>query len=272
MKKWDEVVFSGRTTKPISERVMDRIIHLLHISRSFTIHEPVNIQDVRSLVSSMRTQLEELWILSNDESRLHGDNAPFIPPSRAPVDPNPVAHLTSVYFNCAWLLLSHLSFSYLDDYLEDITPLAYCRSILSSIEYLEGKSIGCAYMRMMLPLAFVSLQSPDEEQRHIAQAKIRSWHERRLMRGLCTISIHHLEKHWEQTRDDLNCSDGVETSEWNWEWSAPTLDHFTVNAPSSKLQLVHEPDPSPISPLWHVYQPEQQTHGQHQSTRISAKK
>ncbi|RDW75497.1 hypothetical protein BP6252_06639 [Coleophoma cylindrospora] len=201
-RDWTQVLFSDQTAKPMSERVMDSIIALLQIASTCDTAESFDVQDVKVSMFYIRSQLEELWTAYSDRGTSFDQALISVAAPHSPINHNPVTILTTVYFNCASLILSHLSATYMGDHLADVTSIASCASILSGIEYLEKQSIGCAYMRMMLPLALVSLKSPEVDQQRVARAKIQTWHAQRLMSGLCMVSLHHLDNYRNLARGD----------------------------------------------------------------------
>ncbi|RDW85371.1 hypothetical protein BP5796_03696 [Coleophoma crateriformis] len=201
-EEWAQVLFSDQTAKPMSERVMDSIIVLLQILSTCDTAESFDVQDVRISVFHIHSQLEELWTAYSGSGTSFDQALISVAAPDSPINQNPVTILTTVYFNCASLILSHLSAAYMDDHLADITSIASCASILSGIEYLEKKSIGCAYMRMMLPLVLIGLQSPEVGQRRFAREKLQTWRAQRWMSGLCTVSLHHLDNYVKLARDD----------------------------------------------------------------------
>ena len=97
--------------------------------------------------------------------------------------------LTILYFNCAAMLLSSTLPVPITPPTGSLGVLECCNSTFECVEYLENKSIGCAYMRMMLPLVLVALKGPSTALRERACNTLKTWKANGIMPGLCTMAL-----------------------------------------------------------------------------------
>ncbi|KAI5456075.1 hypothetical protein BGZ63DRAFT_418102 [Mariannaea sp. PMI_226] len=96
--------------------------------------------------------------------------------------------LTVAYFSAAWVLLSHVGET-------------NSERIFDCFSYLSQRSIGCAYLRMFVPLTIVALHSPSSRQRALAYAVLDSTSYRAIFTGLSSIALQRIQT----TQPTLNC-------------------------------------------------------------------
>lgn len=70
---------------------------------------------------------------------------------------------------------------------------ACCRDVLSSSHFLQSQNIGCAYVRMFLPITVVALYSPSNEQRSTARDMLASSRYQTTFRGLSSLSLERIK-------------------------------------------------------------------------------
>lgn len=174
---------------------MDSIIALLQISamRNSSIFSQTESDRARGSICLVRSQLEELQSLCANDGKPHEHGVISGVDSPIPIYRDPFTALNHMHINCAWLMLSSLSVIFDDDVLLGLEAKQCCNSILSGVGYLESQSIGCAYMRMILPLFLVALKSPTMIQRQYAMDKLRTWEAGNLMSGLCAVALYYAE-------------------------------------------------------------------------------
>jgi hypothetical protein len=96
--------------------------------------------------------------------------------------------LAILHFSSAAMLLSHAleplgNPPKIPFRLVDASKLA-----LECIKYLETRAIGCAYLRMMLPLFLIMAKSASKSQRQQAFNTLESWKSKGIMPGLCMLA------------------------------------------------------------------------------------
>ena len=196
-QEWDSVPWSGLPSKPTSERVMDIIISTLGVLAVCNDSASSDGGEREITTHRLRSNLETLWSEYSKTDRtkerplFSGDE------TQGCTYRDAIAALTIAYFACAFLILGSIPMVETTSFSSSGGQVSIdsCVAILSCVTYLESKAIGCAYIRMMLPLVLVALKSPWAVQRQYARDKLQSWITQKKMAGLCTIALYFIERH-----------------------------------------------------------------------------
>ena len=148
-------------------------------------------------IRQLHSKLETLW---NEYSMIHKtkERATFSEDGiQGCTYRNAIAALTRAYFASAFLILGSISRVATISFSSsgDQVLVDSCVAILSCVTYLESKTIGCAYTRMVLPLVLIALKSPCAVQRQRAREKLQNWIAQKKMAGLCTIALYFTGRH-----------------------------------------------------------------------------
>ena len=174
----------------------ERVVDILVLIPEFlSILDNLAFNDVRRLMcptTELLARLDNLWHEYEREADVPSQEH-FRPGNcQKRVYPNAFAAMTVCHFDCARVvLMSILAFIAPDhefDYPSEITRS--CESILSCVAFIGTHDVGCAYLRMMLPLVLVATNSPSASQRGFAHSTVQKWHSKSMMTGVSSIALH----------------------------------------------------------------------------------
>jgi hypothetical protein len=169
---------------------MDSIVLLLGISASYDDISFIDVQGLLSMANRIHSHLEDLWNEYKNDGVARGQPLFSDDDSDVRTYRDAITAMTVTYFDCASLILSDvLPIEPATTSREILRRIEICESIFSCVVYLESQAIGCAYMRMMLPLVLVALKSPLANQRQCARDRLQKWKLRNMMAGLCTVAL-----------------------------------------------------------------------------------
>lgn len=133
--------------------------------------------------------LSELWLQYEAEAQSRSQLISWTTESGERVYQDAFTAYIVSYFSSARLLLSVL----LQMQHYQLPPKGYsdesCASILDCAQFLDAKSVGCAYVRIVLPLLLVALHGNDERQRQHAVGMFMRWRTTGTVAGLCTLAL-----------------------------------------------------------------------------------
>lgn len=103
--------------------------------------------------------------------------------------------LTVAYFAAAWLLLGRfgaITAGAIDSPCSTSASHS-CQTILTCSSLLTRRDIGCAYLRMFLPLTLVGLYGPLPEHRTLAYTQLKQWFSGTSFRGLGSLALQRIQ-------------------------------------------------------------------------------
>jgi hypothetical protein len=137
-------------------------------------------------------RLASLWHEYESKVELPSETDPTQGDYRKSTYPDAVTSITVLHFDCARVILMSIFAVVTPDhnsnYASEITR--YCESILDCVAFIDNHGIGCAYLRMMLPLVLVYSNSPSAYQRYAAQSMLQKWQSESVMTGVGLIALH----------------------------------------------------------------------------------
>lgn len=176
--------------KTMFERVMDIILSLLSSSQSHGHDSAMSLETLDDTALSSEPYLESLRDEYYHEGTARGEPVYTETSSGTRTYRDAMTAMTAAYFDLARLMI----LSAVSNTKADASMIMSCNSILACITYLKTQSIGCAYLRMMLPVAFVALKSPLASQRQAARGMLVNWKSKRILMGLCTVVLHCIDR------------------------------------------------------------------------------
>jgi hypothetical protein len=167
--------------RPIYEKLMDVITILVQYYNNAT-STPAD-------TLAIDTTLSELWLQYETEAASRPQPISWTTESNERVYRDAFTAYIVSYFSSARVLLSVT----LQNQHSQVPPEGYindsCASILECAQFLDTQSVGCAYVRIMVPLLLVALHGTDERQRQLAIGMFERWQRTGIVSGLCTLAL-----------------------------------------------------------------------------------
>lgn len=183
--EWLCLQYGNLPHKPISELVLDIIVILIDIMTRIPSQDEI---------SALQSRFQSLLRVYENDSRFQGlPLFSYDSSDHSNTYPDEITALTITYFNCASVLFSSGLPFIINTSTKSCGLLESCNSIISCAKYLETKAIGCAYMRMMFPLALVALKSPLISQQEHARNMLQAWKTANILSGLCVMALDVIE-------------------------------------------------------------------------------
>jgi hypothetical protein len=202
--------------KTIFDRVVDVLTYLpvllSHLDRSvLSMNSPISSIGIYAQqlgVKRLKDDLDILWKDLRAEATGHGWGGDYFQgiigfdfdhPNSTPCSSTGLRHpftsLTIAFYSTARILvLSTLSQIKSPLLLYEEQIIAHSASILHAAEILEDHHIGCAYIRLILPLKVVGLSSPCMAHRTRVRQFLDSWRMQSGMGGICEVVLSEMQK------------------------------------------------------------------------------
>ncbi|KAL2819570.1 hypothetical protein BDW59DRAFT_120846 [Aspergillus cavernicola] len=143
---------------------------------------------LRSLLNTHKTTPPQLLPDNEEPPLIHTtDLFKYVPRSFPEHDSDSV--MTVALYSLGWILILYRKGTLVALNLSDYTPLlvAHCSVILRAAVCMEMFEDGCGYIRMVSPLKYVLIMSPDAIQRDSAECRLRLWARKKGIAGICTV-------------------------------------------------------------------------------------
>lgn len=179
------------TERPIHERVVDILVLLPEFLAILDHSESDSTIRLIGPTMDLLSRLDSLWHEYKSEAELRSRKHFRRGGYQKCVYPDAFTAMTVFHFDCARIvLISILAIIVPEhdcDYSSEIT--SSCESALACVAFMDTNDVGCAYLRMMLPLVLVSTSSPSAYQRSVAHSTLQKWHSESTMTGVALIAL-----------------------------------------------------------------------------------
>lgn len=213
-EEWLTVPFSDRP-KTVFDRIIDVLIRLPlcapHLGSSFLSKNspvgsrPESILDME--LKRLKDELDMLWYDLRMKASSHGwdgdffqgkfgfdFNHPTSTTDRGTEKDAFTSAIIALYNTARIIVLSLFAQIRTPLILSDEQITVHSASILHAAEFLHEHDIGCAYIRLLLPLKVVGLLSPETTHRERARTLLETWRQRSGMKGICEVVLSEMDK------------------------------------------------------------------------------
>lgn len=177
--------------RPVADRLlvdMFRLLQLLGQNQAMGSDSWQVVQHISSNIEALSAEHELRRLTSSDSNMSASSNKQYFESFTA---------MTAAYVSAARILLS-VAQSLLSGCDCGIST-EYSRDILNSSHFLQSQDIGCAYVRMFLPITVVALYSPSNEQRSMARDILTISCYQASFSGLSSLSLERINKEYKET-------------------------------------------------------------------------
>ncbi|KAF5012097.1 hypothetical protein FDECE_1814 [Fusarium decemcellulare] len=164
-------------------QVINRLMFDLFYLTDVLARRTCNANGEAVVVSDVGPEVEELWQEFQQQATRSGELIQWPTPSGTGYL-DPFTAMIVAYFNAARVLQGVLG-----SQIGSSTVDASCDSILQSCYFLEGKNIGCAYLRMFFPLMLVAMHGSSSGQQAAAYGVLEQWLSNTAFKGVAKIAV-----------------------------------------------------------------------------------
>lgn len=159
---------SGHNTADVVERLINCVSYL----GDTLARKTCNINTENALNTDIGHEIGQLWDEFREEAKRAGDNIQ-LPTSPHTQSKDPFTTMIMAYFAASQALLNILNSQPIPG--KFLSLESSCHDILHCAYALQGKNLGCAYLRMFFPLMLVGVYGPSATQRAVACEVLGQW-------------------------------------------------------------------------------------------------